>query len=273
MTIHFPDVSHYNKGYVVPAGTPVIIARASLSSTYRDDAYLGFKHRAEEIGAVFVAYHWLSKGRELQQAEVARSTVGFSTPLMIDAEDMPGNTGYNGSNTVANILAFTAAYRSLGGKVSLVYLPRWYWRDHMGSVSLVALSAAGLHLVSSAYTTYSDTGPGWAPYGGMSPVQWQYRGSPLDLNAYRGTKEEYARMVGAAVQPVDAVTDKGAKMYMLKSTDNASVDIYDDQGNYRGHVNNEPEMNTLKAAGMPYYEVSPALYAELTTPVGESASA
>ncbi len=266
MTIHFPDVSHWNKGYVVPDGTSVVIARCSLSSTYRDDTYATFKARAEKIGAVFVAYHWLNRGNEAAQARLAYSMAG-ETPLMIDAEDMSGNTGYNGPNTIGNILTFAAMYRSLGGTVSLVYLPKWYWRDRMGSPSLTLLASAQLNLVSSNYTTYSDSGPGWGSYGGVSPVQWQYRGSPLDLNAYRGTKEEYARMVGAKVLTTHG---KVSNMFMVRRGnfgDTASVDLYQDDGTFITHIDNEPDRDFFKAAGVPFIDgISERYYTPLTTP-------
>jgi hypothetical protein len=68
---------------------------------------------------------------------------------------------------VADCLAFANALRGLGGVCTLVYLPRWYWQGTLGSADLTPLAAAGLHLVSSNYTRYSDDGPGWEPYGGM----------------------------------------------------------------------------------------------------------
>lgn len=270
MTIHFPDVSHWNKGYEIPTGTPIVIARASLSTSYSDDTYQGFKVRALNIGAVFVGYHWLNNGREVEQAKHAFSIVGPNTPLMIDAEDMPGNTGYNGSNTVANILAFANAYRQLGGIVSLVYLPKWYWSDHLGSPSLIPLRDTGLHLVSSNYTAYSDSGPGWNAYGGVLPEQWQYRGSPLDLNAYRGTREAYSRMVGAKVLTPHAEV---AGMIMVRKDGEASVDLFDDNGHKRWHVTGEPERDVFIKWGVPFFDgVSPDLYEALTTVPGTEVS-
>jgi hypothetical protein len=44
--------------------------------------------------------------------------------------------------------------------------------------------------VSSLYTTYSDNGPGWASYGGVAPVVWQYTDTPLDTNAFKGSVAE-----------------------------------------------------------------------------------
>ncbi len=190
MTITFPDLSTYDGGYTIPAGTPVVIARATMATDYADDQYQPFKARAAVIGARFAGYHWLNHGSLAAQAAWAYSRVG-TVPLMIDAEDVSGNHGYNGALTVGDITGFTTEYRKFGGIVHLVYLPHWYWADHMGSPNLTPLADTGLSLVSSNYTTYSDTGPGWNPYGGMTPVQWQFTSTPHDTNAFKGTADEW----------------------------------------------------------------------------------
>jgi hypothetical protein len=197
VTLHFPDVSSYTPN-VDPAAYPILIARATLSTTLVDKSYATFKAKAAAAGTVFLAYHWLNHGNLVVQAKHALSVVGPDVPLMLDAEDEPGNTGFNGPLTVADIVGFATAYRMLGGTVSLAYLPAWYWSGAMSMADLSPLSAAGLHLVSSNYppSGYSENGPGWAAYGGVTPVQWQYTSTPIDLNAFRGTVAEYVELVG-----------------------------------------------------------------------------
>jgi len=63
-------------------------------------------------------------------------------------------------------------------------------------------------LVSSDYTGYSDNGPGWAAYGGMTPVIWQYTSSAalngvsnVDMNAYQGTLADFQAQVSTGAQP------------------------------------------------------------------------
>jgi hypothetical protein len=199
MTIFFPDVSVYVKNYVVPAGTPALYARATLSSSYTDPTYAGFKAQAAHVGALFFAYHWLNHDNTVAQAQHAFAVAG-DTPLMIDVEDLSGNTGFNGIVTFSDIMNFAITYRQLGGVTPLVYLPHWYWADHMGSPDLGRLSDYGLQLVSSNYPSigYRDNGPGWNSYGGLSPVIWQYMGNPLDMNAYRGTYEQLRSLLGGA---------------------------------------------------------------------------
>lgn len=208
-TIFFPDVSKYNNVQIQP-GTVVVVARATLSSSYFDDKYLEFQREAQAVGAFFVAYHWLNHAAIATQAHWAYVHVG-QTPLMLDCEDMVGNTGYSGILTVQDILDFVKQYRAIGGVCNLVYLPHWYWSGHMGSPDLTPLVQAGLHLVSSNYTTYSDTGPGWAAYGHMNPEEWQYTdalpygGSTVDFNAFKGTLQDFIAMATGDVVPLPIV--------------------------------------------------------------------
>lgn len=218
MTIYFPDVSWYNRGAKIQPGTVALIARATLSTSYADPSYADFKQQASNVGAFFVAYHWLNHGNVVQQAIWAHNHIG-DTPLMIDAEDMPGNSGYNGPITVADLRTFTTAYRAAGGTVNLVYLPHWYWSGHMGSPDLTPLVNAGLHLIASEYRPYSDNN--WpAAYGHMNPEEWQYTnalpygGQAVDFNAYKGSIAEFISIAGTGKK----MNMKGATVYQKAST-------------------------------------------------------
>jgi hypothetical protein len=83
-------------------------------------------------------------------------------------------------------------YAAKGGRVVLNYIPRWYWSGHWGAPSLRPLEQRGAGLISSQYTSYSDSGPGWEPYGGVTPIIWQYTSTPRDMNAFKGTIAELA---------------------------------------------------------------------------------
>jgi len=171
---------------------------------------------------VFAAYHWLNHGNLQAQAKWCFQHVGPGTPVMIDAEDKAGNTGYNGPLTVDDITGFAAEYRALGGIVSLAYLPFWYWSGAMGAPHrLGELAAAGLGLVSSNYPNagYTENGPGWNAYypGAPTPVQWQYTSTPIDMNAFRGTKADFAAMVG--VPQVEAETMEAEMLFLAKRDD------------------------------------------------------
>ena len=194
MTLHFPDVSGYQAG-ISFAGAPVAMVKATEGTGYVNPDYAAAKARAASAGAYLCAYHFLRAGNGAAQAAWCYHHAG-TTPLMLDME-LEGSS----KPGVADAAEFIHAYRALGGRCWLLYLPHWYWQQ-IGSPSLRPLTDLGMLLVSSEYTTYSDTGPGWNAYGGMTPVVWQYTDSatfngvhPVDFNAYRGTLPEFISLV------------------------------------------------------------------------------
>ncbi len=193
MTLHFPDVSSYQAG-ISFKGAPVAMVKATEGAGYVSPDYAAAKARAASAGAYLCAYHFLRAGNGAGQADHAHAVAG-SVPLMLDMELEGGSLPH-----VADAVAFITRYRQLGGKCFLLYLPHWYWQQ-IGSPSLVPLTGLGMLLVSSQYTAYSDTGPGWNAYGGMTPVVWQYtdkaafNGHSVDFNAFKGTLPEFISLV------------------------------------------------------------------------------
>jgi peptidoglycan hydrolase-like protein with peptidoglycan-binding domain len=198
MTIFYPDVSSYQAG-ISFSGCVIAVAKATEGTGYTNPDYAAAKVRAANAGAFFCAYHFLRAGNGAGQASYAHSVVGSDVPLMIDFEPE-----YNSNGTIASApqisdaVDFINQYRALGGKTYLLYLPHWYWQGNLGQASLAPVISLGMLLVSSDYTTYSDTGPGWASYGGMTPVVWQYTStatvngvSNVDMNAYKGTVADF----------------------------------------------------------------------------------
>jgi hypothetical protein len=184
VTIFFPDLSHYK----VPSltGAVALITKATQGTSFVDLAYAGFQQQASKLGIPFAGYHWIDTSDLGAQAANAYRVMG-NTPCMWDAEAAGA--------TVPRIVDLTKRYRALGGNPRLVYLPHWWWQDHLGSPSLQPLADLGLALVSSAYPAagYTETGIGWNGYGGMSPAIWQYtdaqlfNGVRVDFNAFKGT--------------------------------------------------------------------------------------
>lgn len=208
MTISYPDVSNHNGDMPLQAGTVACFAKSSEGTGYRDPYYLHYKSEAQRVGALFGAYHFLRQGDGAGQARFAYSIVGPGVPMMIDFEPEYDQNGNPISlPSLADAIAFRDTYRALGGLVRVNYLPRWYWAGHLGSPSLSYL--ADLALVSSDYEAYSDAGPGWAPYGGLTPAIWQwtdkqpYSGQQVDFNAFRGTVDQFRVLLGlgSGLQP------------------------------------------------------------------------
>ncbi len=212
MTIFFPDISSYEAGLTIQPVTVAVIAKATEGTYYEDAQYANFKAQAARAGAIFSAYHFLrADGNPAGQADYCHAMVG-STPVMLDVE-----TEGTSKPTVADILAFVSRMHALGGRVWGAYVPQWYWAQVGGNLAL--LGAAGVCLVSSDYTAYSDTGPGWQAYGGAVPVLWQYTdkqpygGQSVDFNAFKGTVEQLAAFIngttpttGDDMQLTDQVT-------------------------------------------------------------------
>jgi Glycosyl hydrolases family 25 len=188
MAVFYPDVSHYQAGLSLK-GARAVSAKATEGTSYLDPSYGDFRSQARALNIPFIPYHYLHSGSATTQANLAFSVAGRDGPLMLDVEA--------GSGNLTDVLGFVEAYQALGGRVRLVYLPRWYWMQ-LAQPDLRPVAAAGLLLVSSVYTVYSDSGPGWASYGGVVPAIWQYtdsqpfNGYRVDFNAYRGSFDDFA---------------------------------------------------------------------------------
>jgi len=226
VTISYIDVSNHNGTMPLQAGTVACFAKSSEGTGYRDAYYGHFKAEAQRVGALFGAYHFLTEGNGAAQARFAYSIVGSSVPMMIDFEpEYDANGNAISLPSLADAIAFRDTYRSLGGLVRVNYLPRWYWAGHLGSPSLAPLS--DLALVASDYTAYSDTGPGWEPYGGLTPAIWQYTdklpysGQLVDFNAYRGTVHDFAALLGLSGGSMTLSTDQ--ENQLLNDTHNVYV--------------------------------------------------
>lgn len=181
MTVYYRDVSKYQGNYSPETGAVALVARCSYGTT-KDTEFDSIRRNSAAKRVPFLPYHYLTTGSTAaNQAKLVTGYVGKGTSIMLDVE--------KGSGSLGNVLAFMDDYRSLnGGAVTLVYLPKWYWSE-IGGPSLSGVHSRNAGLVSSNYTHYSDTGPGWTPYGGVTPSCWQYTDSPVDTNAHKGTAE------------------------------------------------------------------------------------
>jgi hypothetical protein len=268
MTIVFPDVSNHNRGLKIQPGTVFVWAKASEGTTFKDDTYQDFKAQAAAVGAHFGAYHFLHAGNGAAQADFALSIVGPDVPLFIDVEPIAPNS----YPTLADVEAFRARYRARGGKCWLMYYPKWYW-SQQGSPSL---TKAGLKLIASGYPAgYSDGDANWNPYGGLTPVQWQfsndyeYAGLRVDFNAYKGTIEQFLTVIGAEVvaPPAPPITSniEEDEMYILSIK--GQTDVYALSGSRLWHVSDEASLADYKAAGIKEIQITPAELANIENPV------
>jgi len=197
MAVFYYDVSSYQGQLQLPSDTAAIVAKATEGTYYRDSEYAWFKQQAANRGLPFSGYHFLKQ--EIDPAEQAAYYHSFAgnVPCMLDVE-----TSGASHPTLDQTLKFIEALHRLGGRVWSAYIPRWYWSQIGGDLRL--LEASGAVLISSNYTAYSDNGPGWQAYGGVTPTIWQFTSTPLDKNAFKGSASELASLInGDNMNPVD----------------------------------------------------------------------
>ncbi|MEY9858937.1 hypothetical protein ABH935_004560 [Catenulispora sp. GAS73] len=202
MTIFGPDISSYQSGLSLSRLTDAsfVIAKTTEGTYYTDADYQTWRTQAAQLGKPFFWYHFLSGESATAQAQHTAANVGDSSlPGMLDAE--PAGSF---SPSLDQILAYIDAAHAAGLNLRLLYLPQWYWAQ-IGSPGLSAVANRGVSLVSSVYPGGSggpaniypgDGAAGWQPYGGMTPLIYQFTnqasdgGQPLDYNAFRGTASD-----------------------------------------------------------------------------------
>lgn len=183
MVVEFPDVSNWQAGLNL-SGARACIAKASEGVHFVDSLFGTFRAWAERLDIPFAGYHWLDGTDPIEQAKFAYAAVGSTVPLMIDVEHVAGLI-----LRVSDVRLFMEAYRAIGGRVTMLYLPRWYWY-RMGSPDLTPLRS--LALIASDYSTW----PNLDPYGGLTPVIHQYTDAhpwgpyAIDMNRFNGTIDE-----------------------------------------------------------------------------------
>lgn len=228
-TIFGPDISSFQSGLVLSrlADAAFVIAKTTEGTYYTDDDYQAWRGQSAQLGRPFIWYHFLSGEAAAAQAAHTAANVGDkSLPGMLDAE--PAGSY---SPTLAQIYAYIDAAHAAGLNLRLCYLPQWVWAQ-MGSPGLSGLTDRGVSLVSSAYpggtgspgSIYpGDGAAGWKPYGGLTPLIYQFTnqasdgGQTLDYNAFRGTT---AQLVTALKSP--AVTGAPAPAVSTDSEDDVS---------------------------------------------------
>lgn len=205
--IHPSFQSTLDVGVLHPAGTVALAVKVSEGTSWHRDRYHHFSLRAREEGLGLAAYHFLrSESSGVAQAHWTRDVMRGDwprVPVMLDWETSVAGTSAN-ANTAAN---YIREVRRLGGRVSMLYCPRWYW-SQIGSPSLAAEPFRDVALVQSSYGANNvgtiaglypgDGSPRWTGYASRSVEVLQYGSrcripgysGNLDINAYRGTERQ-----------------------------------------------------------------------------------
>lgn len=204
MTVFYIDISSFQAGINLN-GWHAVCSKITQGTGYTNPYWTRFRGQAAAANAAFFGYHFLTAGNGAGQADYYWSRAG-KLPCMIDLE--PTGSSHPG---VGDGAAFCDRLRSHGGVVNMLYLPHWWWQQ-LGSPSLNPFITRHLHLVSSAYSSYSDNGAGWHGYGGFSNADvWQYTSSmrtggfaQVDCNAFKGSFAQLAQMFGGQQAPAPA---------------------------------------------------------------------
>ena len=156
----------------------------------------------EHFPGLFGGYVFCRRGSHPErEADTLLQHLGDpSIPIQLDYEDTIGG------GSIEDMWARINAIQARGMRVFSVYLPRWYWRDRMGSPNLAGIPALwnshyvyGKGYASTLYETSPGTiEAGWAGFhpGGPQVRILQFSetarvaGQLIDVNAFRGTEAE-----------------------------------------------------------------------------------
>ncbi|WP_280442221.1 glycoside hydrolase family 25 protein [Nocardia brasiliensis] len=228
------DISGWQAGIdldaVAAEGFTAVIAKATQGANYTSPTYAEQKAGAQRNRLRFMAYHYIEQdvAAPAQVDNYERAEPDRGVPVMLDHEQ--------GSGDIEVLRGVHAEFVRRGYRVALLYLPRWYWRDHIGRPDLSGLPA----LMASAYgsdqpgyasTLYpGDTAPGWNDYGGngVAVLQFTQRarvaGREIDAWAYRGTAAELDALFSAESE-APVMTDAQAVATQLIGPDRTGFEI------------------------------------------------
>ncbi|MEB3367426.1 glycoside hydrolase family 25 protein [Saccharopolyspora mangrovi] len=165
---------------------------------------------ARDAGMIVAAYHFIVPWEDgWTNADHVLRHVPAELPVILDVEkDKSGRgTSIGLARDVAHRL------RASGRRLPLAYVPRWYWKE-IGLPDLRGLGDHGLWASQYATRTYGTPaeiyphlnpkdGGGWDPYGGCPVRILQFTDdstiagqAPRDANAFLGTREELAQLLG-----------------------------------------------------------------------------
>ncbi|MGA6164320.1 glycoside hydrolase family 25 protein [Amycolatopsis magusensis] len=213
------DISHHQGNrpqswfnQVAAEGCAYVILKATQSSGFVDSRFHENLAKTRAAGMIALAYHYQQAGVSAA-AQVAniRRVVPRDVPVIPDVE--------GGSGNIALTREIVRLLQDQNYRVPFSYIPRWYWQQ-IGQPSLVGLPP----LWSSRYPDnaqgsiadeYADVPARyWDGYGGLGVALLQFSSSgrvagyaPLDLNAFRGTRQEFAALLSSQSTPTPIPTN------------------------------------------------------------------
>ncbi len=225
-------------------GIEFIFIKATEGASFIDAEFGANLAEARAAGQLVAAYHYVrSNASAAAQVANVQRAIPRDVPVIPDVEANSGG--------IALTRDFVSRLRAAGYSVPLTYLPRWYWQQ-IGSPSLVGLPP----LWSSRYPdTVVGTLPDewadvpatfWNGYGGIDVAVLQFTSSvriaghqPLDANAFRGTREQLAALLGSQEE------DEPMKNLIL-AREKGGTAIWVGDGVIRRHIADPDELTGLQ---------------------------
>jgi GH25 family lysozyme M1 (1,4-beta-N-acetylmuramidase) len=182
-------------------GFDFVACKVTEGTGFKDSYWPRNRDSARANGLILVGYHYVRDGDPQGQADNLAAWIGDkSIPVALDFEASSGGW--------ANFQTVRAAVERRGMRVALSYVPRWYW-DQIGSPDISDAPGlwASAYVNGSGYASVlypGDDWKGWQPYGGGTPRILQFSssghvaGKTVDVNAFKGTREELLALLGAA---------------------------------------------------------------------------
>ena len=223
-TIFGVDVSEHQDGMSLKQakreGMEFAILRL-CDGTYRDRTFRSHLADAESAGLLVSTYWYLrapSEGSTIaQQVDVIDQQMGGRRNLgvWIDVESVAGDRKLL---TGKDVWAAKRELEKRGYHVPGIYSGAWYWEQmpggepSMDGLGYLWVSSYGRNLTGAPRDLYDGDGgdahPGWSyPLGDRKPDILQYgsnaqvAGHTVDINAYRGTRDQLATIFNDDTQP------------------------------------------------------------------------
>lgn len=275
MTLYGVDVSNNNDGgrgtidlnEIVIENFAWIEAKVSEGNYYKDPDWERIKQFGASTGTPVIGYHYVTTNDPASQARTWLANDGGNVAML----DVEANSG-----DINNFWAVVNAFNAVGVKVTLSYIPHWYWQE-IGSPDLSNVPGLiasnyvnGTGYASSLYP--GDNSSRWFSYGGATPQILQFSSQAIvanlqtcDVNAFRGTLEQLYELLG-----LEAPTTPGVFMALTDAQqDQLLAAVLDIQTQLRGPgLTGWPQLGK-NAAGQNLTEVD--AIAEIKTEVDEIA--
>lgn len=242
------DVSHHQPALNFVAmrqeGVEFAFIKAT-EGTFIDNEFGDNLNRARSAGMLVGAYHYQrSNSSAAAQVVTIQRRVPLDVPVLLDVEANSG--GVSLTRELVDLL------RSVGYRVPLLYLPRWYWQQ-LGSPSLAGLpplwsSRYPDNVAGTLVDEYAAVPPSyWNGYGGLAVAVLQFTSSariagyqPLDANAFNGTRAQLDELLGGEVAELSDALERAlwAGLYRIDALyNNRATSLADDVNPNKNEVN------------------------------------